>query len=102
MAQPRTELQEILEDFEGVNEAWFQKPLNTKLVEPYIVYELDNEEVKRADNGIYAFWNRYTVTVVVRDPDSPIPGFVRALDHCRFSRKFISAGLYHFVYDLYF
>lgn len=102
MARSQENLQSILEELEGVQAAYIQKPLNIQLVAPYIVHEIDDEWVAHADNVVYAFMNRYTVTVVVREPDSPIPGLVRGLQHSKFDRRFISGGLYHFVYNLYF
>lgn len=102
MARSQTDLQTILSELDGVNAAWFQKPLNTQLTPPYIVYDVDDEWVTRAGNKVYADWNRYTVTVVAREPDSPIPELVRNLPYAKFNRKFISGGLHHTVYVLYF
>ena len=102
MAQSQLELQELLSGLPEVTEAYFQKPGNMTLVPPYIVYEIDDEYVARADNSVHAFWNRYTVTLVVRDQDSPIKQLIRDLPFASFDRMFISAGLYHFVYNLYF
>lgn len=102
MAQSQQELQTLLSELPGVTEAYFQKPGNLTLVPPYIVYELDDEYVLRADDRVHAYFNRYTVTVVVRDQDSPIPGMVRDLPFASFDRMFIAGQLYHFVYNLYF
>lgn len=102
MARSQQDLQSILDGLEGVVAAYIQKPLNVTLVAPYIVHEIDDEWVDRADNIVYRSMNRYTVTVVVREPDSPIPGLIRDLPYSKFDRRFISAGLYHFVYNLYF
>ena len=102
MAQSQEELQAILRELPGVTEAYFQKPGNLTLVPPYIVYELDDEYLMRADNGVHAFWNRYTVTIVDRDPDSPVRDAVRNLPLASFNRKFIAGQLHHFVYNLYF
>jgi hypothetical protein len=102
MARPQTELQEILSDLDGVTEAYFQKPGNLTLVPPYIVYELNDEYVSRADDTIYSFMNKYSVTIVVREPDSPIPGMVRDLPFASFDRSFKAGQLYHTVYNLYF
>jgi hypothetical protein len=102
VAQSQAELQTLLREIEGVTEAYFQKPGNLTLTPPYIVYEIDDEYVARADDTAFAFWNRYTVTIVDRDPDSPIRATVRDLPHASMDRKFISGGLYHFVYNLYF
>lgn len=102
MAQLQEELQTLLSDLPGVTAAYFQKPGNLTLVPPYIVYEIDDEYVLRADDAVYGYYGRYTVTIVVRDQDSPIPGMVRDLPFASFDRMFIAGQLYHFVYKLYF
>src|SRR5690348_6956762 len=102
MAQSQQEIQTLLSSIDGVTEAYFQKPGNMTLVPPYIVYEIDDEYVARADDRVHAYWNRYTVTLVVRDQDSPIKDVLRDLPFASFNRMFITAGLYHFVYNIYF
>lgn len=102
MARPQAELQTVLEELPGVTAAYFQKPLNVQLKPTYIVYELSNDHVDHADNIVYAAWNRYTVTVVAREPDSPLVQMVRELPHSKFDRSFVSAGLNHFVFNLFF
>lgn len=101
MARPQSELQEILEDLEGVVEAYFQP--KTDLEFPCIVYERGNpSEVSFADNLKYVLKKGYTITVIDRAPDSPIPDQVEALPHCRYERFFRTDGLNHFVFQLFF
>ena len=102
MAQSQEELQELLSGLPGVTEAYFQKPGNLTLVPPYLVYEISDEYVVRADDTIFSFWNQYTVTLVTGDQEDPIKGSLRGLPHASFNRRFVSAGLYHFVYTFYF
>jgi hypothetical protein len=102
VARPQAELQEILSDLEGVTEAYFQAPGNIVLVPPYIVYEFSDELVRHADDIVYTHMNQYSVTIVTRDPDSPIPGMVRDLPFASFDRSFKAGQLYHTVYNLYF
>ena len=101
MAQSQEELQELLSAIPEVTEAYFQKPGNLTLVPPYLVYEISDEYVARADDTIFSFWNQYTVTLVTRDQEDPIKGFLRGLPHASFDRRFVSGGLYHFVYTFY-
>ena len=102
MARHQTELPEILSDLEGVTEAYFQAPGNLVLVPPYIVYEFSDEFVRHADDTVYTHMNQYSVTIVTREPDSPIPGMVRDLPFASFNRSFKTGQLYHVVYNLYF
>jgi len=102
VAQSQQELQTLLSEFPGVTDAYFQKPGNLTLVPDYIVYEIDDEYVLRADDRAFAFFNKYTVTLVTRDQECPVKQLIRDLPYASFDRMFIAGGLYHFVYNLYF
>lgn len=102
MAQSQQELHQLLSEFEGVTEAYFQKPGNLTLVPDYIVYEIDDEYMLRADDTVFAHLNRYTVTLVTRDQESPVKQLIRGLPHVSFNRMFVAGQLYHFVYNIYF
>jgi len=98
----RLELQALLEQIPGVAKVYFQPPNNTQMEYPCIVYELDSDDVKYADNAIYRLTDRYLVTVIDRSPVSEIPGVVRRKPLCRFSRHFVSDDLHHNVFNLYY
>jgi hypothetical protein len=101
MARPRSELQTTLDMLVDPIPVYWQAP--TKMEFPCIKYERGNaSDVSFADNVKYALKKGYTVTVIVRDPDSLIPDLVEGLPHCRFDRKFVVDGLHHFVYQLFF
>lgn len=100
MARPRTTLQEILSSIEGVVAAYFQPP--TVMKYPCIRYNRDGSWVEHADNLKYDVKKRYQVTVIDRDPDSPIPDLVEALPECTFDRWYATDGLNHWVYTIYF
>jgi hypothetical protein len=69
---------------------------------PAIVYGLEDIENTFADDGVYFFRKKYSVTVIDEDPDSPIVDKVAALPTCRFNRHFESDNLNHDVFILYF
>lgn len=107
MARPRLELQALLEALvempEPEDKVWvyFQPP--GALQYPCIKYDRGlASDVSFADDIKYVFKKAYTITVIVRDPDSLIPDLVEGLKHCRFDRKFVVDGLHHFVYQLFF
>ena len=99
---PRLQLQTLLNDLEGVEKAYYQPPSHDKMVFPCIVYELTDEEVKHADNKPYNLVRGYQVTAIDRDPDSLIPGLIANLPMSAFQRFFVTEGLNHFVYKLFF
>ena len=108
MAQSRLQLHETLQNLMGGDTnpdlkltVYFQPP-EEGMKYPCIKYERSNSRALHADNLLYFFYKRYTVTVMDRDPDSLIPDQVEALPHSRIDRKFAVDGLNHFVFDLFF
>lgn len=81
---------------------YFQPPAGYLMKYPAIVYNRDYAMTSFADNNVYNFEKRYEVTVIDRDPDSPIPDKVAWLPRCRFSRHFVVDGLNHDVFTLFF
>ena len=52
---------------------YFQPPASVKMQYPCIVYQRVTESVDYADNLKYRNMKLYQVTVIDRNPDSPIP-----------------------------
>jgi hypothetical protein len=102
MARSRLDLHEILKGLDGVADAYFQPDVNQKLKYPCIQYSRDNSFVAHADNVMYYFKKRYSVIVIDRDPDSLIPDLVEELPYTKADRKYISGGLNHFAFKMYF
>jgi len=99
----REELDAILAGFVGrANGAYFQPPPNITMEYPCIVYSWDDEDTLHANNKPYRKVRGYTVTVIDRDPDSPIPDKVSNLPLCSFDRSFKADNLNHSVYTLFF
>lgn len=84
------------------NKVYFQPPPSVVMSYPCIVYKRDSADAQFADNSSYRYTQRYQVTVIDRDPDSPIPGRVAALPLCKFDRHFTADNLNHDVYNLFF
>lgn len=96
-------LQELLEGVVGPgNTVYFQPPSGHLMAYPCIVYKRDDAETQFADNTHYRYTQRYQVTVIDRDPDSPIPARVASLPLCRFDRHYTADDLNHDVYNLFF
>jgi hypothetical protein len=81
---------------------YFQPPPNDKIEYPCIVYSRDDSDVKHAGNNPYSFTWRYQVTLIDRDPDSPVLDKLAALPLCDFNRSFKANNLNHDVFTLYF
>lgn len=100
MAQPRTDLQILLEGI--IENVYFQPPANFRMQYPCIRYERDGTSSDHADNELYRHAKRYQVTVISRDPDTEISEQVEALKYASFERFFPADDLNHYVFSVYF
>lgn len=98
----RLELQSLLEALLGSDKVYFQPPGSQTLSYPAIVYKLDDIDAVHADNAPYKLTDRYQVTVIDRNPDSPIRDKIKFLPACAFNRHYVANNLNHFVFTLYF
>lgn len=101
MAQ-RLELQSILLGILGSENVYFQPPPSVQMAYPCIVYHRDDADTHFADNEPYKRKWKYQVTVIDRDPDSPIPEKVGALPMCVYDRFYAADNLNHDVFKLFF
>jgi len=99
---PRLQLQTLLEELLGSSHVYFQAPSNILIRYPCIVYARDRMINHYADNTPYVHTKRYQVTVIDQNPDSAIPDRIGQLPLCTFLRHFVTEGLHHDVYTLYF
>lgn len=97
----RQALQDLLKTL-GAEKVYFQAPSEDEMVYPCILYAIDSEDTKYADNNPYSHIRGYQVTVIDRNPDSAIPGKIASLPLSSFRRFFVVDGLNHFVYNLFF
>ncbi len=101
--EKRTVLQTRLEALPGVKMVRFQPGVNITLQYPCVVYEKALIFSEHADNEKYRRLNRYTVTVMDRDPDSELPDLVHTgFQYCLPDRFFTIDNLYHWTFTLYF
>jgi len=98
----RPDLQVILEALLGNTNVYFQPPNNVQMLYPSIVYQRDMYDVRHANDKVYRRQTRYQVTVIDRDPDSPVPDRIADLPLCSFDRFFIADNLNHSVFNLFF
>lgn len=81
--------------------AHFQPPPNVKLVYPAIVYNLQGMPSIRADNINYKWDKTYMVTLIDKNPLSPLVEKIMSLPTVRFDRQFRSGDLNHWVFTIY-
>lgn len=99
----RLELQAALEAVLGTDKVYFEPPESLKLTYPCIVYKLEPADIIRADNKSYRYTRKYTVTYIShKSTDSIVDVIPQTFQMCEPDRHFVSAGLNHYVYTLYF
>lgn len=98
----RLDLHEVLCDILGSRSVYFQPPASVKMTYPAIVYGLSGIDSNHANNSPYRQVRSYTVTLIDKNPDSPIIGDLSRLPACRFDRHYVADNLNHYVFTLYF
>jgi hypothetical protein len=100
MADRRLELHAKLKTVLGSNNVYFQAPSNLVMQYPCIRYERSKLRTIFADGFPYSFTDRYQLTLMVKDPDSPIFRAVASLQGCIHERSFNVDGLYHHIFNI--
>ena len=96
----RLKLQQYLETL--TPNVYFQPPSTLVTKYPCIVYSKKAISKLRANNKNYKLNNSYTVTVIDRNPDSPIASAINEMNYCEFDRQFVTDGLSHISFTLYY
>ena len=98
----RLQLQKLLETLLGSRNVYFQPPNNIAMKYPAIVYKRERLESKYANNDVYRYLKRYTITYIDSNPDSEIPDVIAHLPLTRFSRHFTTDNLNHDIFNIYY
>jgi len=97
---PRLELHQKLKAI--TDNVYFQPPENLEMQYPCIVYQRDYGNTIFAGNNPYRFVQRYQVTVIDQNPDSPILAGVVALPMSTYLRGFAKDNLNQDIVRVYF
>jgi len=98
----RNDLHEILTSILGSKNVYFRSPESIKMSYPAIRYIDSDPIVTYANNKKYGKRKCYILTIIDKNPDSEIPEKIEALPYTSFDRSYISDGLNHYVYKIYF
>ena len=96
----RVDLQRLLETI--CDNVYYQAPGNININYPAILYTRRNINIKHASNNGYVLNKSYTITVIDRDPDSKIVDKVALLPSCSHDRHYVSDGLNHDIFTIYY
>lgn len=102
MSRPRINVQRFLEtsmELAGYTpHVYYRPPESIKLVYPCIVYSRNDFDTRYANNRIYKDMAQYTVTVMDKDPESPLVDILRTAEYCRMTSEFTVDNVHHFVF----
>lgn len=98
MESSRLELHAKLVELLGSDNVYYQPPESIQIKYPAIIYERSGIPVVYKDNIQYLKRYKYQITVVDKDPDSPIVEKMSSFKFTRFDRHFVSDGLNHDVF----
>ncbi len=101
----RSELHEILCEDLGSRNCYFSPPSNIRMKYPCIIYEQDGSKTNHADDIRYLNRKKYTITVIDECPESHISEVLyldKRLKYLSEDPSFVSDGMNHFVFTLYF
>lgn len=102
MVQRRIDLHAKLVQVLQAPNVYFQPPESIKMTYPAIRYELNNVIIRHADNRPYNAKDRYSVIIISRDPDCDVRFRLQELPTVSFDRHYVSDGLHHWAYSLYY
>lgn len=105
MEKTREELHKILCDDLGNNHCYYSPPSNIQMLYPCIVYERDGTTIRHADDTRYFNRKRYHITIITENEDDDI--LKNLIEDTRLlylseDSPFVTDGLYHYPYTLYF
>ena len=99
----REELHEELCTLLGSRNVYFQAPESVKMSYDAIRYTLGGKDLKRANNKIYNFTNRYEGVVITKNPDTDIPDKLLAhFEMINFGRPYTADNLNHYPFTIYY
>ena len=101
----RLEFQEKLCNILESRNVYFQPPETIKMKYPAIVYHDSGGNARYADDQEYRYRQRYTVTLIAKDPDWIIAaGHIlrRSFRYCSEGTPYSSDNLHHKIYTIYY
>lgn len=98
----RVALHNLLKEVSGISNIYFQPPSNIKLKYPCIVYKREEIRNRHADDSVYNQHRFYQVTVIDSNPDSVIVDKISMMVNCNHVRTFMTEGLNHDVFRIYY
>ena len=98
----RLDLHELLCEVLGSRNVYYSPPATIRMKYPAIVYSRSDIDNKFANDSVYNQSHVYSITVIDDDPDSEIVERMSLIPRCKFDRHFVSDGLNHDIFTIYY
>lgn len=98
----RADLHHILEATLGSKNVYFEPPESFKLSYPCIVYFLDDNYEKMADNDQYGLSKRYAMTYLTLGVEDDMVDKLERLRFCHMTRHYTNSNLHHYAYTIFY
>ena len=98
----RKDLHNRLIEILGSKNVYFNPPENMVMEYPCIVYNLEDIELKKADNINYLVQHYYNVTLIHPNPVNKIIDAIVDLPYCEFISFYSTDDLNHYRYRIYY
>lgn len=97
------ELRAIQEENLGYQHTYFEPTESARLKYDAVVYKKTDMNVRRADNKSYSVRDGYLVTVISKDPETPVPHAIQwHFSRCSPGKSFVRDNLYHFPFTIFY
>lgn len=97
------ELRDLQVEHLGYQHTYFEPPESVRMQYDAVVYKRSTLNVRRADNKSYIIRDSYDVTVISRNPETPIPLAIQQhFELCSPGRFFVRDNLYHFPFTIFY
>lgn len=96
----RIKLDDKLREILGNDHVYFQPPDDLTIKYPCIVYAFVDMSGLHADDKKYIDEDKYTLTLITKDPLPEILESLDALPYCSMDRHYTSDNLHHFSFSL--
>lgn len=99
----RLALHNKLSEILGTTNLYYQQPENYKIKYPCIIYNQEAGDIKKANNKVYSYTKKYSVTCIYNtDNEDIILEMLDSFEYCRLENVFVSDNLYHYIFTLYY
>ena len=98
----RIQLQSKLEELLGSRNVYYQPPESMRMQYPAIRYSKKKASTKYANDAVYSLINCYELIVIDQKPDNNVIRKLINFPYCTYERSYVSNGLNHDVFTLYF